>query len=405
MEEQKTAEPQQAGEQVVTPSPFARDAWSETLPEAKQESPAQTQATTEQTQQLVVETKPIETKTEDEEEILDPNEWLKREYGVDNADALKAEREEYKRLKEQKPEEVKWENEQSKQIHELIRQGKRKEVREFLETQERLEAFTTADVTKDTAPDIIKLGMQLSNKLLTKEDVEFQYKQEYGLPKEPKQRDTETEEEFAERVEEYKERVANIEMKKVVAAKMAIPQLEQLKSKIVLPEIEKPKVVSQEPSQESLEAMRKIRESFLNQLESNYSKVEGFTTKVKDESVDIPITFKIPDEDKIAIKGRLSQDFDVENYIGERWFDDKGNPKVDTIISDIYELENRDKIHSGIANNAAAKRLAEYIKAEKNPTTLQTAQNTFQPNQNGYQKAASPCSRDAWTEKPPIIQS
>jgi hypothetical protein len=246
--------------------------------------------------------------------------------------------------------------------------------------------------------------MQLSNKLLTKEDIEFQYKQEYGLPKEPKQRETETEEEFNERVEEYKERVANVEMKKVVAAKMAIPQLEQLKQKIVLPELEKPKIVNQEPTQESLEALKKIRESFLTHLESDFSKVEGFTTKVKDESVEIPIMFKIPDEDKMAIKGRLAQDFDIENYIGERWFDERGNPKIDTIISDIYDLENRDKIHSGIANNAAAKRLAEYIKSEKNPVSLPTAQQTVQQNQNGNSKV-TPYSKDAWSETPPILQN
>lgn len=378
-------------------NPFAQDVWSENAPTPKVEEKPIVDT------QVVTPTPPVEaTSPVEEEEIIDPNEWLKREYGVDNADIIRQEREELKKLRETKPEEIKFENEDSKRVLELLKQGKIKDVVDIYSTQEQLNKFTSGEVTKDSAADIIKLGMQLSNKLLTKDEIDFDYNQNYGIPKQPVQKDTETDDDFAERMEVWNERVKTVEMKKIIDAKKAIPQLEQLKTKIVFPEFEKPQqATNNEPSPESIAAMQKIRDNFLQQLESNYSKVEGYTTLVKDESVEIPIQFKIPDDQKLAIKGRLEQGMKIDDYIGDRWFDVNGNPKIDQIITDIFELENRDKIHAGIANAAASKRLEEYIKTAKNVDINKTPQATFQ-SQNGNQNV-SPFSQGAWSEKPPSL--
>ena len=53
---------------------------------------------------------------EPEEEILDVNDWLKREFEVEDVNIIKQEREAYKKLKETPPapEEIKFANEQSK---------------------------------------------------------------------------------------------------------------------------------------------------------------------------------------------------------------------------------------------------------------------------------------------------
>ena len=396
MSEQATVveQTQQAESQPQT-NPFARDGWSESLPTAPtaEEKPlADTPPPTPPPAAAVQ--PPVE-----EEEIIDPSEWLKREYGVDNADIIRQEREELKRLRETKPEEIKFENEDSKKVLELLRQGKIKDVVDIYSTQEQLNKYTTGEVTKDSAASIIKLGMQLSNKLLTPEEIEFDYNQNYGIPKQPVQKDTETDDDFAERVEMWNERVKTVEMKKIIDAKKAVPQLEQLKTKIVFPELEKPQV-NQEP-QVDVAALQKIRDNFLQQLESNYSKVEGYSTLVKDESVEIPIQFKIPDDQKLAIKGRLEQGMKIDDYIGDRWFDANGAPKIDQIIMDIFELENRDKVHAGIANAAASKRLEEYIKSAKQIDIHQTPQQTTQV-QNGNQKV-SPFSQGAWSEKPPSL--
>lgn len=386
-------------------NPYDTSAWSdkpiEQTGQPKTEATAETPATPETSKPAESTAVVAAEKQESDEEIIEPNEWLQREYGVDAA-KLKEEREEYKKFKEQQPF-LEFADEQSKQIHELIRQGKRKEVREYLETQERLDAFTSGEINKDNASEIIKLGMQLSNKLLTKDEVEFQYRQEFSTPKQPKQAIGETDEDFEEKMEEWKEAVSIVEMKRTVAAKMAIPKLQELKQSIKLPDIERPIPQQVQPSQEELAKLESIRSNFLKKLESDYSKVDGFSTSVKvDESVSLPVSFKIPDESKVEIKQRL-QDFDVNSYIDTRWFDDNGAPKIDQIISDIYELENRDKVHSAIANDAAAKRLEAYIKSQKNiDLNNGTPQQTFNPKPP--ESMTNPYSESAWSEKP-IIQN
>ena len=193
-------------------------------------------------------------------------------------------------------------------------------------------------------------------------------------------------------------------MNRNIEAKLAKPELEKLKSTIVLPELERPTAQASEPTAEELEKVKAMRDNFLQKLDSDYSKVEGFTTKVKDELVELPITFKIPDEDKVAIKERLKEGFDVNSYIDKRWFDDKGNPKIEQMISDIFQLENPDKILSGIANKSASERLLQYQKTAKNINlgTTQTHQQTF--SQNGESKT-TPFSKDAWSETPTQVQN
>ncbi len=380
---------------AVKADPFA-GGWSETPPELVVIPAAEQPKAAEQAAAKV-----------EEEEILDPKQWLQREFQIEDPEILKNQIKEYRELKDKKPEEVKFENEQSKKIYEILKSGKTenlKELKEFLETQERLNHYSSTEVSKDTAPEIIKMAMQLQNKLLTKEDIEFQYKELYTAPKEPVQRLSEPDEEFQERHSEWSEKVANIEYKKIVAAKMAMPELEKLKSQIVLPEISLPK--TNEPSPEVLaqqeEQIGKMRELFLNKLESDYVKFEGFNTKVKDESVEIPVAFKAPDEDKAALKQRLKEGFDVQQYMDQRWFSQDGSPKIEQIMSDIYQLENAEKIFAGIANNAANQRLVHYRKeASKIDVNGGTAaQQTF-TNQNG--NSVSPYAQGAWSEKPPVL--
>lgn len=397
--------PQEQAQEQPAPSPFSSAAWSEDLPEVKPAGEAAVATTTTETVAATTETT-VTQPAASEDEILDPKVWLKREFDVDDVAILKAEREELKKLKETgaTPSEIKFANEQSKLVHELIREGKTKEVRQYLETQERIESVVSAEVNKDNAADIIKLGMQLKYKDLTPDEINYKYEKQYGLPKEPKQAVDELDEDFEARKAEWQEKVSDIQVNKVIEAKLIKPEIQSAAAKLVLPELTQKQ--PEGPSQESLaaqtEAMKKVRENFLNKLESEYSKVEGFTTKVKDESVELPITFKIPDEEKVAIKERFKAGIDLNDFIDKRWSDEAGNPKIDQIISDIYSLENLDKVLSGVANNAANQRLAEHIKANKNVNINgKTPQQTFE--QTGGNQKISPFSKDAWSETPPSL--
>lgn len=369
----------------VSVSPFG--AWSETPPEpVKQpETPASTDTTTTTTT-----TEPAKPETP----VI--TEWWK-DYGWESLDTAKAE---IPKLKEQKPQEIKYENEQSQQVHELLAAGKVNDVIQVYQTQQKIDSVLAAEVTKDTAADVIKLGMKLKYPTLTDSQIDFQYKQDYGVSREPVIKDTEDEADFKERHDAWKEQVSNMEMKVTIAATMAKPEIEKAKTNIVLPKLDTPPAKANEPTADQLAQAKQARDNFLSKLESDYSKTEGFTTKVKDELVEIPVSFKIPDEDKVAIKGRLTAGLDVNELMDKRWFDNKGTPKIEQIISDLYQLENLDKILSGIANKSASERLIEYQKTLKNiDLNTNSNQNTFQPNQNGNAKV-SPFSTGAWSEKP-----
>lgn len=396
------ADTQTATPTVNTPdpasfNPFASSAWDERLPEP---TPAPTpEPTPAATGEPTPTPAPEPAPKQDDEEILDPKEWLKREFEVDDAEVLKQRLKEYEALKASpKTEaEIKFENEQSKLFYELAREGKTKELRQFLETQETLDRLSALDVTAETAEDIIKTGLRLKYKDLTPREIDYKFNKEYGLPKEPTRSEDETDDEYNIRKSAWQERVNDIEMTRIIDAKLAKPELDKAKASLVLPELSKPAPQVSEPDPE---ALKEIREKFLAKLESDYSKAEGFTTKVKDESVEIPVSFKIPDEDKVAIKGRLQNGFEINEYIDKRWFDEKGGPKIEQIISDLYQLENLDKILSGVANNSANQRLVEYRKSVSNVAINQTPQQTYQPT-NGAQANVSPFSNEAWSEKPP----
>lgn len=133
--------------------------------------------------------------------------------------------------------EVKFENEQSEKLFNAFKQGKDSEVYEYLAQQHKLNSLTTADVTKDNAADIIKLGMSLKHKDLTDAEITYQFNKRFALPKSPVQETDEDDTDFANRKAEWQDQMTDIEMGKIIEAKMIRPELETAKSKIVLPEI------------------------------------------------------------------------------------------------------------------------------------------------------------------------
>ena len=59
-------------------------------------------------------------------------------------------------------------------------------------------------------------------------------------------------------------------------------------------------------------------------------------------------------------------DFDSDSYLENRWFFKDGKPNIPQIMADKYLLENREKIFSKIANEAASQRVLAHIKRNGN---------------------------------------
>jgi hypothetical protein len=329
-----------------------------------------------------------EKKQEVKEEVKQEVDLFEQEFGL-KKDDFKKEYEELKKLKEAPltKEEIKFANEQSEKLFNLLKDGKDDDVFSFLDTKRKL-----SNATAMPAADALKLHLQLSNPHYKGEDVEDVFEEKYAMPEKPEQTLDEEDIDYEKRVSKWQAQTEKIARRIERDAVSAKAELAKLNQELVLPDIPKKEATQTNAAadQELLAQQARVRENFEKQLESNYKNFNGFDTKVKDESVEIPISFLVPEEEKIALKQRAF-DFDVMDNFNQRWFDKDNNPKVEQIMADLYILENKDKVLQGVANQAATKRLAEYIKEKGNiDVSGKQPQGTFTPDgqQSDYQKQA-----------------
>lgn len=308
---------------------------------------------------IPIEEKPVPAAKSEETDTVDADEFLAKETGWkswDEAKAAKVKLDEYE--KAPKIEQAKYSPEDREKLFE--------DAYPILEAKKRLERVEKLDATKPKdAAEIIKLDLQYKNKEFTQDDIEFLFEDRYSKPEKPEQKEDQTDEDYVKAVAKWEKQVSNVDRKMVIDAKLAKPELSKFKSELVLPDIPKDLPQPEQPSQESLEASKAIRDNFLRAVDTDFSKFDGFTTKVKDESVEFPVMFKVEDADKAEIK-KLAQEMNVDEYFGNRWFDEKGNTKVEQMMSDLYLLEKRDKAFQGVANHAASERRKEIIKQNSN---------------------------------------
>lgn len=290
---------------------------------------------------------------------------FKEKFGYESPEAAIKEIEELRVLKANPtPAEIKFENERSKQIFEALQAGKHSEVYAALKQQQELDAFTSAEINKDNAGDIIKMGMQLKYADLSPAEINYKYNKEYGIPKEPVIGDSELDEDFQERHSAWKEKVADIEMNRVIEAKLAKPELEAAKTKIVLPSVEN------KVDEGYLQYLKELEQQpALNaQIKEAYSKLtpKALETKIKfiDEPNKIDFEFQHePDADALKNTIDIVSDFDklVASFIKS-----DGTPDREGFAKAMYFAMNADKV------------ILEAIKQSKNATIK-----SFLPDNSG----------------------
>lgn len=376
-----TSIPVQLGENAK--DPFGE--WSET----PIHTPAQ-QQTTQPTQT----TEPAATTTttttqEPEEETFDEATYLKNNFGWENLDLGRAEIERLRNLEKNPPkEEIKFDNEESKKLFDLIRAGKKSEVKAILDKQDRLEQLSQYDLSKpEQAADVLKTHMRLKNPALTEQQVDHYINKKFRVPAKPQNNLDLTDEENAAAVSAWQEQVNEIQQDMIIEATLVKPELAQFKSELILPDIEKPvDPAATEAQQKELQQWQSSRENYLKALESDFKNFNGFNVPYKDEDVEYSVSFTPTEEEKTALKEEL-KDFNINEFFDKEWFDDKGNPKTNRIMSDLYFLKNREKIFQKFVHESARQRLAALKKDRANITVGTQSQGTFQPDdRNSLQK-------------------
>lgn len=329
---------------------------------------------------VIEEKKVIETKenTVVEDEILDPKEWLKREFDVDDPAVIKQGMEELKRLRETATtkEEIKYANDQSRMFHEAIIAGKDEDVYSFLDKKRKL-----SSVDKLSASEVLKLHIGQTNEHYSKEDITDVYEEKYSLPPKPVKELAESEEEYAEVVAEWQTKVDKVTRRIERDAIAAKQDLAKMNIELVLPDIPKKEVTETkvEPTQEELESNKRYTENFLKSAESSVQKFEGFTASVKDKDVDFPVSYVPSIEEKAFVSKKLNDlaanGYNLNSLLADRWVNSDRSINTDQVTKDLLRLYNDEKISQAQVNDAAGKRMDVYFKEKKQINVNETTQN------------------------------
>lgn len=372
---------------TITPNnPFVEESWSDSpviVEKTAEETATQTNSETNTETQVnngATETA-AEANTATETQVAEP---FYKKLGFEKEEDVETE---ITTLREKASKAFEYKNDESKRLAEYINEGKEDDVYKFLSNKKKVEKLSTADLTdKSIAAELVKFGIQSDNPNLDEDEVEFLFNEKYSVPSKPTQGDVEDDDDYAGRVTAWETQKANIEKRMVIEAKMAQPKMAQLKSELVLPDIQREaNQNNNQPSPEELGRMEEVRQKFLTKLESDFKNFTGFETKYKDEEVEIPVSFGYSDEEKASQKAELA-DFDVNEFLDKRWFKD-GVPDVTRMMKDISLLRDEEKVFQKIANEVGSKMKEHYIKLKANV------------NVNGEQQAFKPDSEKSQKEK------
>jgi hypothetical protein len=222
--------------------------------------------------------------------------------------------------------------------------------------------------------------MQKKYPELTQDEVDFQFKKKFLIPKEPVQGEMELTEDFELRKQEWQELVNEKTRELVIEAKLSKPEIEKYKTELALPDLPNAKP-QEEKGQPNAEELQKVRQQYLDALKPE-AIFDGFNFNYESEDAKFDVSFGVSPEEKAQVKTQL-ENLDVDQFFASRWFDETGTPKVSQISADIYLLENRDKVLQKFVNDSASKALAQYIQKTSNIQVNAGQQKAqFQPSGN-----------------------
>lgn len=277
-----------------------------------------------------------------QQQTVEPFSILKEKYNYESAEDAVKEIEELRAARTQVKPEVKFENEFSEKLYKAIHAGKTKEVTGLLAQQDRLDSLTSADVNKDNADDIIKMGMSLRYKDLSPQEINYKFNKQFSIPKQPIQQDGEEDNVFEERKTEWQDKVKDIEMDKIIEAKAAKPELEAAKSKIILPEIDNPIDEGYLQYKKSLEVNPEIEESLSKEYKSFTPKSIETKINFKDEANKIDFEFQFePDVEGFnkAVESGLDRGIFWKNFVKS-----DGTPDRQKFLKTVYYGLNAEKL-------------------------------------------------------------
>ena len=345
-------------EQTITPvetrdldplQEFARTLSEQQLKEIEEAQPSQP------IQEEIFEQQPLQ-----EEEVLDEEDFIKQRTDgrFSSWDELQS------ALEEQQTQQIKFENEASEVLYNLIAEGKINEVADILYNKK------IADEIK-TKPDeeVLKSYIKFQNPEFDNDDIEAEYQEKYSI------------DEFAFDESKLKREQKKLNQKVKNDVSEAREFFESMSEEIKFPQYTQQQQV--EP-QEDTEAQEE-RQKFLDSLNGVESRIGSIPFNWKDDKASLSINgkFEIPAQE--ASKYREAAE-SLQDYYGERYYQD-GKYNSEKLLKDLYIADNFDKIVQSVISQTANQTRIEMLKQRKNITTDIEQQGTYRPSAADEEKS------------------
>jgi hypothetical protein len=294
-----------------------------------------------------------------EEEVLDEEDFIKQRTDgkYSSWNELQA------ALQEQKTQQIKFENETSETLYNLIAEGKINEVADILYNKK------IADEIK-TKPDeeVLKSYIKFNNPEFDNEDIEAEYQEKYSI------------DEFAFDESKLKREQKKLNQKVKNDVSEARQFFESMSKEIKFPQYTQQQVEPQEDTEAQEE-----RQKFLDSLNGVESRIGSIPFNWKDDKASLSINgkFEIPAQE--ASKYREAAE-SLQDYYGERYYQD-GKYNSEKLLKDLYIADNFEKIAQSIISQTANQTRLEMLKQRKNITTDTEQQGTYRPSAADEEKS------------------
>lgn len=295
-------------------------------------------------------------------EIVDADEYA-ISLGYKSWEELKEDVPQLKQLKESAPKPIEYANEESKKVHELLLAGKVKEVKAIYDLQERLE-----NVDNLTPAEKIKLHIEQTNKHYKKADIEDVFEERYTYPEKPIKGELEDDDEFAQREERYKAQVEKIDRRIERDSYTAAEELSKLKQEIKLPDIpitpnsELDEFNAYKEQQQRVSDDHKAISELVSKLsENDFTYKQNFNDEAK--KVSFEVSYKA---DKEGFDKAKNAAINYLDFLSNTYYKEDGSPLVDKLTSDIYKIQNFDKMMTEGINQAVNATMLQMARNQKN---------------------------------------
>lgn len=302
--------------------------------------------------------------------VFDEAAYVKQHFGVDNIELAKQQLVDL-RAKAETPAEIKFANEETKKFYSYFtEENKEDELLDHLQNKKLISKAEKANVENaKEATELLQTYYKFKYKDFNGDEVRDHFNDQYSKPAKPKQLAEQDDDEYKEQVSEWQSKCDAIDKRIVRDAKMVKPEFSQFKSQIVLSDINKPQAANKQPTQEELDAAKKVAERFIQDVEADVKKLSEISTLVKDEAVEIPVSYAYSDEERNVVveqvKSFVAKGYDANVIFAKLWTDANGHFDISRMISDLAYLNNREKISNKLANEGASQRMKEYTKDKK----------------------------------------